>query len=327
MGLVPVLLTACGSVHVEADKPTNYVPWLPLPAAHQYVNPAQSPPAPPPIPQGTRMCTAAQVEGVGLASGAAAGNVDMPLLFRNRSNADCYVEGFVDVTAVDASGRVLARSSGVNGRGTFFADAPVRPVLMAAGTPALPAAFTRRDGSSGQVFMNFSWYDCAEPVAAALVIGLPGSGGTFEMRYGRGAATSPACGGDHSSFAAMFRGPLTAAGSLWPYIEATVELSAPRQAKRGSVLTYFATLTNTSSTPYSLLPCADYEQLLVKQVLAAWQLNCAQVVTLGPGRSATFEMRVTIPSSATTGKSQIVWCLNDGRLSGGACGVADITIT
>src|SRR5438874_2758335 len=95
-----VVLTACGSVHpvgsasarstdsvTTTDEPsravwvarTGSVPWVPLPAAHQTVEAPPAVPVPPiPIPVGTPTCRADQMEGVGLAAGIAAGNIDMP---------------------------------------------------------------------------------------------------------------------------------------------------------------------------------------------------------------------------------------------------------
>jgi hypothetical protein len=321
-----VALTACGSAP-KSGIANEYMPWLALQAAHQYVNPAQSPPPAPSVPPGTPRCTAGQVEGVGLASGVAAGNIDMPLLLRNKSGAACYVMGFADVTVLDATGHTVAQSSGFSGRGTFFADAPVTPVLMAATSPPLPRPFTTRDGSQGQAFMNFSWYDCTQPVASTLVIGLPEGGGSFLMPYPTGAATNPMCQGDGSSREAIFRGPLTAAGSLWPYIDVEVEVNAPRQAKAGSRLMYFVTVTNQSPHAYDLKPCPDYGQYILKSLVSTYQLNCKPVGSLAPGKSVTFEMRVDISASAATGASEIAWCLIDGRIIGGGCGFADITIT
>src|SRR5438094_3080193 len=120
VALAVVSVASCASPRALADTPKSFVPWQPLPAAHQYVDPATSPPAAPAVPPGTPRCVAAQMEGVGLAGSAAAGNVDTPLLRRNKGTVSCYLRGFVDLTVIDRRGRVLANAAGAVGRGTFF---------------------------------------------------------------------------------------------------------------------------------------------------------------------------------------------------------------
>ncbi|HKC18015.1 MAG TPA: DUF4232 domain-containing protein, partial [Candidatus Dormibacteraeota bacterium] len=107
----------CGSVHTLATAKSNPgVPWLPLPAAHQSVDAPLAVPMPPiPIPPGTPECQAAQLEGVVSGAGAAAGNVDTPLVFRNTGATDCWLDGYLGITIFDAAGRVLATSTGSTG--------------------------------------------------------------------------------------------------------------------------------------------------------------------------------------------------------------------
>src|SRR5690348_10945407 len=94
-----LLLTACSST----TAPKAYVPWLPLPRANQYVSlPSPSPPVP--IPQGTPLCKAGQLDGRMLGVLA----TDTPVVFRNSGPLACVVNGTPELTITDAHGAVLA---------------------------------------------------------------------------------------------------------------------------------------------------------------------------------------------------------------------------
>ena len=135
VALAVVSVASCASPRALADTPRSFVPWQPLPAAHQYVDPATSPPAAPAVPPGTPRCVAAQMEGVGLAGSAAAGNVDTPLLLRNKGTVSCYLRGFVDLTVIDRRGRVLANAAGAVGDvRTFFNDGNVQARINSTGS-------------------------------------------------------------------------------------------------------------------------------------------------------------------------------------------------
>jgi len=186
---------------------------------------------------------------------------------------------------------------------------------MAHATPALPVPLQTRDGSPGQAFMNFSWYDCQHPLASALVIGLPGGGGQFRIAYSTEGALNPMCQSSSSTFKSMFRGPLSPAGSLWPYLSVAVELHAPLQAKLGTRITYYVTLTNRGNRDYDMEPCPDYiESINGKQFPATYQLNCAEVGRLRPAASVTFQMEFDMPPSISGGSQNLSWYLADGRL-------------
>ena len=310
--LAILAMTACGTTVESIKAGGAFVPWLPLAPAHQVVDPAVSPPSP--VPPGAPPCVASQLEGVGLAGGAAAGNVNMPLLIRNKGSAGCYLHGFVDVTVLDRREHVLAQAAGDVGRGTFFADGPLIDVWMPAGTPGLPRPFQTRDGSLGQALLNFSWYDCQYPLAATLVIGLAG-GGSFRMSYARQAAGNPSCQNDESTFNSIRRGPLSAAGTQWPYWSVDLKMTMPVDARRGTRISYFVTFTNTSNQPFEMLPCADYtEAIYGKQFPESYQLNCEPVRPIAPGASATFEIRYDVPAAAEPGFRDFSWSLADGRL-------------
>jgi hypothetical protein len=265
---------------------------------------------------------ASELEGAALGEGAAAGNINMPLLIRNRTASACYLEGFADVTVVDRAGRVVAQAVGAANRGTFFADWPPVPVLMKPGTTALPTTPSPgQQVSPGQATMNMSWYDCRQPQAAQLTLDLPAAGGRLVVPFSMKGSYSPACDSPSSSpFVSLSRGPLSPAGFSWPpapdYITVAITVSAPPSVRRGSTLVYYVTLENTSRMDYRLGECPDYNEFLqAKAVVASFQLNCGPVAEIVPGTSATFQMKLVVPSEISTGPNDVTWALLDGRLA------------
>ena len=321
VALAVVVATSCTATeHVMFTKPASYVPWQPLPAAHQRVDaPLKGPVAPLPVPAETPPCSGSQLEGVALAAGVGLGNVDMPVLLRNRSAADCFVDGYPDLTVLDRRGRVIGRSVGSSGRGTYFSEISATPAFMPNGTPPLPSTKIRRgDAPLGQAYVDISWYDSKGPQAATLAIDLPNDGGRVVIPFAETGATSPACQGAQTCML-MLRGPLTAAGvlpvAIPDYQPVAVELNAPAGAKLGTQLTYFVTMTNNGKKAYAMPPCADFtESLDAKQFNATYQLNCEKVGELAPGASVSFEMRYEIPISADKGSRFVCWDLADGRI-------------
>jgi hypothetical protein len=49
--------------------------------------------------------------------------------------------------------------------------------------------------------------------------------------------------------------------------------------------------------------------------VAKYQLNCAPVGHVAAGAGVTFEMRLSIPSTAPAGPNVLRWALVDGRLA------------
>ena len=240
--MAAVLVAACGSVPTASEKP-NYVPWVALPAQHQYVDAPLASPVPPiPVPAGTRACQASQVEGVSLGSSAAAGNVNMPLLFRNRSDAACYLEGYPDASVLAATGKVLAAGSGTNGRGSYFNDGPVVQVLLQPGLPPLPAPGPGYTPPLGDAFMNFSWYACTPQEANRLALDLPDAGGRLVIPFDMSAYYSAACDGSSNYPPTIFRGPFSPTGVEWPpgydYLSVTATIDGLTSVQLGKTLVY-----------------------------------------------------------------------------------------
>lgn len=324
-GALGFLLVACAQAPTPSPSSSRpaAVPWLPLPAAHQYAQAPQPSPSPPiPVTPGTAMCSAAQLEGIGVPGGAATGHMDLPVSVRNRGASACYLEGYADVSIMDSAGSMLAQASGTTGRGTFFADAPVLPVVMEPGTAALSSAVPgQRSTEHGQAWMNVEWYDCQRRQAASLLMTLPGGGGMLSIPFAFKGPYSPACDvPGHTTDSGLSRGPLTPSALEWPpqpaFIMVAVSIVAPPSVRRGSTLRYTVTLSNRSPVEYRLSPCPDYSEILgAKQAPATYQLNCSSLGVIAAGRSAAFEMRIEVPRSLAAGTTQLHWALVDGRLA------------
>jgi hypothetical protein len=303
------------------------IAWLPLPAAHHYPT-APTPPATPrppiPVPPGTPTCQASQLQGAAAGDGAATGNVNMPIVVRNRGAAACVLAGWADLTILDRRGHLLAAAAGRANRETFFNDWPKVPVLMQPGTPPLPARpGFEQPPSRGQAVMNLSWYDCRQPQAAVLVLDLPNAGGRLRVPFDRTDAYSPACdnpGAGAKPAGVVLRGPLSPAGFTWPpaphYLDIGVAIHLPATVRRGTTLVYQVTLTNRSDADYRLDPCPDYNEILGrKDIVASYQLNCQPVGAIAPGERVTFQMQLAIPATTVTGPNKLIWALLDGRIA------------
>jgi len=86
------------------------------------------------VPPGTPACQASQLQSAWAGEAAATGNVNLPIVVRNRGAAACVLAGWADLRILDGRGRVLAAAAGRANRGTFFNDWPKVAVLMAPNT-------------------------------------------------------------------------------------------------------------------------------------------------------------------------------------------------
>ena len=293
------------------------MPWLALAPSGTFPQAPKASPHPPiPIPPGTHACQASQLDAAYFKSTAATGgNLDSPVSFRNHSSVLCYVEGYPDLTLLDARGSVVATSAGAIGRGTYFPDGPDVPVLMVPGTAQL--AFTGNPAPSGQAYLNVQWYDCSYPSAVRLSISLPPNGGTLTISYPVTASYYPTCDTDKST-RAFLRGLFNPTGIEWPpgpdYVTLNLTVQAPASVKRGSTLDYYVEIQNNSAIDYALSPCPDYNEFLgAKQGWASYRLNCGPVGHIAPGAVVKFEMRIVVPSTMSPGPSTVTWVLVDGR--------------
>jgi hypothetical protein len=316
LGLVSV--AAC-SGHTMPAASMDYVPWLALPESTVFPQaPSPSPTPPVPIPAATPACNGAQLQGAVMASSAATGHVNNPIVLRNTGSAACWLEGSADLRILDRTGQELAGVTGLGAGSTFFDDGPAVQVLLRPGTPPLPAP--HQPSIRGQAFMNIEWYDCHETRAATLSLYLPNGGGNLKVAFDVQAPVSPVCDSGTMSPVGLNRGPFSPAGYTWPpaptYLKVDITISAPASAKRGSTLVYFVTVKNADQVDYPLDPCPSYHELLAgKQAVAGYQLNCAPVRHIPAGASVKFEMRLNLPGTVAIGPNQLTWALADGRLA------------
>jgi len=323
--LCVLLIAGCGGHPTATASATDYVPWLPLHTTRVYPLPPSPTPGPAvPIPPGTAACHAAQLEAVAIGGYAATGgNVDSPVALRNSGSATCYLEGYPDITVLDAAGRSLAQAIGSANRGTYFPEWPEGQVLMQPGTPPLPhPSFTGHMNSlsRGQALLNMQWWDCGHPSAAKLSMDLPNAGGNLTIPYPSNASYNPICDSKVKPAGTVTRGAFGPAGYQWPpdpaYLNMDIVISAPASVTRGSTLVYHVTVKNASSADYKLDPCPDYTEFVgAKVAVADYQLNCSPVGHIASGRSVKFEMRLTLPSSVPIGPNDLMWALRDGRLA------------
>ena len=324
-GVLGVLLAGCGRAPASTSSGSRsaVVPWLPRPAAHLFPEPpSPSPRSPIPVPAGTPLCGAGQLEAASTFDGAATGHINLPVILRNRGASACSLEGYADVSIVDASGGLLAQAVGAAGRGTFFQDGPMVPVLMEPSTaPLTPGEAVQWRGDRGQAWMNLEWYDCQHRQSARVFVDLPAGGGRISAPFSFTAPYSPVCDSPgHGADSGVSRGPLSPSGLAWPpapaVITVAVSISAPASVRRGSTLRYTAALRNESPGQYRLDPCPDYVEILgEKQAASSYQLNCSPVGVLLPGGSVIFEMRLAVPAALAAGTTRLSWTLLDGRLA------------
>jgi hypothetical protein len=233
----------------------------------------------------------------------ATGNVTMPVLLSNQSSSTCVLDGFPDIAVLDASGGVLAQAAGTTGRGTYFPDGAVVPILLRSG---------------GQATMNVSWYDCTHPQASQLALDLPDKGGRLLVPFPVSGRYFALCDTDphYSSLSRGHFSPVGVETSPAPsYIPFNATIETPPSAKAGSTLTYFVTLRNRGTAAYVLTPCPDYIEILgLKSAVADYRLNCRPVGVMAPGATLKFEMRIPLPARVQAGTSEIRWVLSDGRV-------------
>ena len=241
----------------------------------------------------------------------------MPVVYRNVSSRLCFLEGYPDVAIFGDGNRELASAYGAQNEGTFFDSPGAVPILMEPGLPAVSDGLPMPPGMARE---NVEWFDCALPTAQRIVIDLPAEGGKLVAEGPMNAGYSGICDGTPAGMArsGVSRGQFLPTGIQWPPdpkpISVIASVQAPTAANRGSTLVYYVRLQNTSDVDYVLDPCPDYVEILgPKLALSKYALNCAPVGHIGAATGVTFQMQLTIPSSAPLGPTRIDWVLLDGR--------------
>jgi hypothetical protein len=238
-----------------------------------------------------RACRAADLDIAAGLSGAFQGLATQEVTLRDHAGYACFLSGAPQMVLTNAGARSLV------GLGQFAA----KRLDLASGSSAgivlgTPATCT----GSGQPV-----------VATSLLLTLPSGdavtvGGT-QIDTECGAATVVEFGAADVLPAAT-PGPI---GSL------TATVDAPQTIARGAVLTYQVTLANPSPVSVALSPCPSYTQVLgtVQQTLV---LNCQAAASIAANASATYQMQLTVPASASPGDTKLSWTLEvpEGPVAG-----------
>jgi len=251
-------------------------------------------------------CTAASLVAFSGGWGAAAGSSYAQLVVLNVGGVDCVLPASPVLELRDAHGGLLASAAG---EPTAAVDLPANRTALA--------------------MMGFSdWCTAPPPMPLTLDLVL-GSQSTLQVGHPEtdtAAIPLPSCGSapassppnffynDAFTVTGMAPPPDPDPGDLLPLM---VSISALPTTAPGSVLTYTVTLTNVDSygKPANLaLLCPSYVQRLDlpgadTQLETTHALNCVPAGVLAGGASATFEMHLAIPSTATAGTAGIVWQL------------------
>lgn len=252
----------------------------------------------------------------------------MPLVFRDLGSHPCYLLGYPDVTIRDGSGRILAQAVGSVGRGTFFDNDWVEPILLRPGTAFAP---DHSPLPQGQALLNVEWWDCGSATASTIDVNLPDSGGVVTAPYAIRAGYSAGCDGGSLPRSGVLRGQFNPTGISWPpgpeYLPVSMTIDTPQSVRHGSTLTYFVTIENLGTLDYRLAPCPDYFEIVgPKKGVAQYGLNCGPAGVITPGRTVRFEMRLVVPTSYPPGPAPLHWVLLDFRISPSSASTT-ITVT
>jgi hypothetical protein len=302
------------------------VAWAALPDTGTFPSfPPDTAPSPPvPIPPGTPSCAANQVEGRAYDGARLPGGVVVhDVLLRDRGGSDCTLDGFPGLMVLDGAGFPLAKLTGSDAPPADLPSVPSVAVLLTAGTPQLPAvtAGPGDNTTAGQARMEVEWAGCKPTRASQLALFLATDSRQLTIAFPFVASPTAACGPQGIATAAtVARGPFTPTGVQWPplpkYISLSIDASVSASVRRGSMLMYAVTLTNTGRLDYALDPCPHYTEIVgAKAAVASFQLNCSAAGDIAPGASVTFQMELDIPATAPLGPTTLDWALDDGRVT------------
>jgi hypothetical protein len=267
------------------------IPWVDAPGT------PQSPPAP---TSAARPCRAADLDIAAGQSGAFRGMATQELTLRDRAADACFIAAVPQAMLPNAGSR--SRVSPGQFAATRLDLAAGESATVLIGTPPVC------DGSGQPV------------VATSVLLTLPDG----EAVTVNGTRIDTECGAptvvefDKADVPASTPAPLS-----W----LSASLDAPQTVARGAVLTYQVTLTNPSPVSVTLSPCPSYTEVLGTGTAAAQRtllVNCQAGASISANAAVTYQVKLTVPSSAPTGPTKLTWKLEvpDGPVAG-----AEITVT
>lgn len=309
------VVAACGAVH-PLTASQGPVPWLPLPADMTPV-PASSP-QPVPVPPGTLICTASELEGGYTGNQGATGHVEVSFGFASGGTQACYIEGTPAITLLDGAGHDL----GFKNHAPYFPDEVSGPALVQPGQTPSPYQGLKY----GQAGLTIDWVSqpeaCppGEPAshvgAVRLVIA---NVGTFTFRLPPTPAAY-ACQG--VGVGALAEPPLQVEGPPEPPVP-DPKIVAPAKVKAGEQLKYVVTLTNPTKLPIDLRRhCPNYEEELFADIVHGsppvggkhfYALNCMAAGVLEPGKPMSFAMVLQVPPDAAPGSYTLIFNIGNSN--------------
>ncbi len=291
---------ACGTAPVSTQRPagvTSVVPWVNSPTTS--VSLAGSAGA-------ARPCAAIDLQIVVGKNGAFHGQATQELALHNQSSTACFLSGVPELQLLDPGVPAKVEPGGF---GTQRVDlVPTQAAIILIGT-------------------NATCLGAGHPkVASTLQMTLPNG----DVTIVKGTWINTECGSASvMTFGAVDSGPVgqsqVGVGQL---SRLKASITALPSIARGAVLIYRVTLRNTSATSVTLSPCPSYTEVLgtggstpIQQTLL---LNCAAASAIAGNPSLTYEMRLSVPSSAAAGPTKLSWKLD---VAGGTVVGTGIAIT
>jgi hypothetical protein len=317
--LVPAILalTLCActaGARVTAGSrgdPGDLVPWISATPATMLL----PTPSPTPIPAGTHTCQAADLQavfgGIGALTG---GQLSASILFGNRSNSACVLQGVPAVQLIDSGGHQIPLT-------TRPAEGlpPAGPVLVQPGTADVQPYVSR----AGIAYVGIEWqtHDGAGLAclptpreATAVVVSFTGGGSSPRVAVSdamaRWSSIAPCYG--QVAVSAFQSWPSPVASSANPLDSLTIRIDAPTSVTPGSVLRYSVTLQNTGSQPVVFpADCPVYLEWASDATRAFAKephiLNCRPAGSIAPGQSVRFAMQIPVPAGTQPGPYDLRW--------------------
>lgn len=319
---VGLVTTALLTHHVAPTAGTpataSYVPWRDLPASEP-VSPVTVP--------GVRPCS---LETLDITfpyvanEGGAADSSTWPVRVRNIGKQICFVAPTLVITFVTPSGPMhLAPSPQIQaGRDIIYLSSS-----LAAGPSPYPSAVDGEIGTTG---------NCTIPAGTRMSIDLGPSLGSVTLNPGPGLSVGTPCPPGTSPsdgyYAELFVSSTSCCSVIDPSITPSTNtqrplispnLDAPSLVHPGDRVRYLVTVADAyivghsagpiaPPPPLTLSPCPTYQEELEGSTgsAAAYRLNCADAKPIRSGSTETFEMYLTVPTTAPQGPAILVWTLD-----------------
>jgi len=310
-----VLMAACGAIHPLTTS-HGTVPWLPLPA-DMTPRPVPAPQAVP-VPPGTPICAASELEGAYTGSNGATGHVEVSFGFAGSGAQACYVEGTPAITLLDAGGHDL----GFTNHAPYFPDEVSGPALVQPGQTPSPYEGLKY----GQAGLTIDWVsqpeacppgEPASHVSAVRVV--IANVGTFTLQLPPTPAAY-ACQG--VGVGALAGPPLQVEAPLEPPVPDPA-IVAPTKVQAGHQLKYTVMLTNPTKLPIDLRQhCPIYEEELFADIVHGspplggkhfYALNCKAAGVLEPGKPMAFAMVLQVPADAAPGTYTLIFNIGNAN--------------